>query len=603
MAISYVASATDASSLSGDGTASFVIPATAAVGDFMVAVFGMSGSSSTQPSLTTTPTGWTLLDNQSHSAAATQASSYLYARICQAGDAGSTVSVVWNATYRNASVVSVFRGTENSSVANAYTSLVSTNTGTVGSTSVSYPAITTTVDNSWVLRIGTAATTGTQTAAITFTAPSGSTEATEAGSTNPANVKEVGVCINYKTVATATTEASINGTSSASTTNVNWSLAIQPPVVTATPATGAGLLGITASANNALRFPDAGSGALTLTATGTWQSLKLATTGTAAYAFSGAGTILQGGAAQLTLTGAVTHVPAVTGQAASITLTAAGVVQALRFPTTAPASIVLTGAGTGPVLKIATTGAGATTLTSTASAGLRFTQTGNGFYTLTGLANYTLRYPLTGAGVYALTGLALPTTLTPATGAGSITLTGVANRLVPNTITSGWVWIVRSGAGNWVWADTLDFWFSHGYQIGYPAQPGSEKPESSAGSRWVTRNNIGYNSNPALNDDVWFPVWLAPGKWTLTATWGIGPNRALVSYNVSTNNGSTWTSVGTIDSYSASYGSSVGTSSQFTVPGTTVSKTLVRLIAYGKNASSSNYYIVHQGMTFTYGGP
>jgi hypothetical protein len=367
--------------------------------------------------------------------------------------------------------------------------------------------------------------------------------------------------------------------------------------------TGQGLLNVTGAANNALRFASGGSGAISLVASGTATLSLGTTTGTASVTITGAGALIQGMIGQLSIVAQATFTPSLVGNSA-ITLTGNGVVQRLSFPSVGAGSVVLTGAGTSPTLRIPTTGAGALSLTGAVSSPvLRLTTTAQGFLVLTAVSTYTLTYPRTATGAFGLTGLANATTITQVTAGGLLTITGLAVRLVPNTITSGWVYVARAGVGNYVRAETVDIWSSKGYQIDYPDQPGDQLPEFSTGGKWVTRNGIGYNSNPAINDEVWFPMWIPPGKWYFSAVWGFGPNRGFIYYDVSTNGGSTWTNVGSVDGYYNGIATGGGSSTQFTVPGTTVSKTLVRLKTTNKNASSTGYYMVHQGLTFSYIGP
>jgi len=97
-------------------------------------------------------------------------------------------------------------------------------------------------------------------------------------------------------------------------------------------------------------------------------------------------------------------------------------------------------------------------------------------------------------------------------------------------------------------------------------------------------------SGPAINDSMGINLDITPGTWTVAVWCAAGPSGGVLTFELSTDNGGTWASLGTSDMYNAA-----STARLFTATGVVVaagvSAGILRVRSASKNASSTNYLV------------
>jgi hypothetical protein len=106
-----------------------------------------------------------------------------------------------------------------------------------------------------------------------------------------------------------------------------------------------------------------------------------------------------------------------------------------------------------------------------------------------------------------------------------------------------------------------------------------------------------YNSTGTQNDGGVWPVDLYAGTWNVDFCWAVGTIQAIGTIDISFDGGSTYTSIGTYDAYSASAGSNRVSFTGVSVP--TSGRALVRLRALTRNASAGGWYLTPVWALFT----
>lgn len=108
---------------------------------------------------------------------------------------------------------------------------------------------------------------------------------------------------------------------------------------------------------------------------------------------------------------------------------------------------------------------------------------------------------------------------------------------------------------------------------------------------------MGYNFSAAQNDDARFSVYLTSGTWKADLTGSLDPSRAIVTYELSFDGGTTWpVSIGTWDQ-NAAHNDSGTVSRTFTIPRGTGGRALLRM-RNPTRTSTTGWYMTNTGMFF-----
>ncbi len=111
------------------------------------------------------------------------------------------------------------------------------------------------------------------------------------------------------------------------------------------------------------------------------------------------------------------------------------------------------------------------------------------------------------------------------------------------------------------------------------------------GGRW-------YNTAATLNDFFEIPVLLRPGTWKLTATVRKGSSNGIATFSVDNGGGGYFvTALGTIDGYNATDLNNQKSEITFTIKGRATIRRKLKVQVTSKNASSSSYYFMLQGIS------
>jgi len=224
MAIAFRASVSNEQTASGTDV-QVTIPATVQAGDAMVAVWSAAGTSST----VTTPAGWNLEAGPVDKG--TVIREYVFSRVAQAGDAGSTFVItksVSDATKRYISLVA-YSGTHGTTPVQAITSAVES----VAGTSHTGAAATATGTGCWLLQH--ASDRGSP-ASTDITPPAGQTERVEQVGTGSGTMT-VEFSDSNGAVAAGSVGA-VSWTGTVSTANaITWTIVLQPLAGTSATAT------------------------------------------------------------------------------------------------------------------------------------------------------------------------------------------------------------------------------------------------------------------------------------------------------------------------------------------------------------------------------
>lgn len=103
-------------------------------------------------------------------------------------------------------------------------------------------------------------------------------------------------------------------------------------------------------------------------------------------------------------------------------------------------------------------------------------------------------------------------------------------------------------------------------------------------------NGYSYNFNHHQNDELGWFIDLSRGSWQLWHQGKKGPDRAIITWDISFDGGVTWTALGTIDQYNATAsGISTFTSSSFLVG--QAGRAIVRARGLTRNASATDWFM------------
>lgn len=109
---------------------------------------------------------------------------------------------------------------------------------------------------------------------------------------------------------------------------------------------------------------------------------------------------------------------------------------------------------------------------------------------------------------------------------------------------------------------------------------------------------IGMNQSNAQNNEFRWNVPLSIGTWQMYVLSDQDPQRAIATWEISYNNGSTWNSIGTHDGYVAAGSAAANISYSYTITVPSGGVQIIRLRNPTRNASATGWYMSMTMMDF-----